>query len=312
MSINNYLKKVFFQGKITDIDQAKIPIMTNALQYGNAVFGGIRGYYNQTEDFLSIFRINDHYKRFLKSLKILNVSIPYSCSQLTEITIELTKQNKPRTNVYFRPFAYAKSTNLSPSFQDDKVFDFALFMVPLGEYLSVNKGLSVKITSWRRVSDNSIPSRAKISGSYINSSLARQEALDNGFDEAIFLTESGSVSEGSASNLFIVREGILVTPRKTDDVLEGITKNTVIQLAEDLKIPTEEREIDRTELYICDEAFFCGTGAQIAWIAKIDNRLIGEGKRGTITKEIQELFFEVVYGRKKKYEHWNKKIYFNF
>lgn len=308
MEIVDYCKKAFFKGKIVDIEDANVPVMTNGFQYGNAVFGGIRGYYNQTMNFLSLFRLEDHYKRLLNSLKILNVSLPYNHDQLIEITLELAKENKPKTDVYCRPFAYAKSVNISPIFHHDKVFDFALFMLPLGEYLSINKGLSVMVSSWRRISDNAIPPRAKISGAYVNSSLARQEALDRGFDEAIFLTESGVVSEGSAANMFIVRDGVLITSPNTDDILEGITRNTIIALARDLSIPFEERTIDRTELYMCDEAFFCGTGVQIAWISSIDNRVIGSGKRGEITRKIQELFFDVVYGNKKEYEYWTRKV----
>lgn len=311
MKIQDYCQNVFFEGKITNIAEAKVPIMTNALQYGNAIFGGIRGYYNKNENFLSIFRIEDHYKRFLNSLKILNVSINYNLSQLIKITTDLAKINKPKTDVYFRPFAYAKSLNISPSFHNDKEFGFAIYMLPLGEYLPVNKGLSVMISSWRRVNDNAIPARAKIAGSYINSSLAHQEALDNGFDEAIFLTENGVVSEGSAANFFIVRDGVLITSLKTDNILEGITRKTIIELAKDLNIKIEERPINRSELYTCDEAFFCGTGVQVAWVAKIDNRLINEGKRGKITEKIQNLFFEIVYGNKEKYKKWNTKIFYN-
>lgn len=310
MEIVDYCRKAFFKGEIVNIEDATVPIMTNGFQYGNAVFGGIRGYYNQSLNFLSLFRLEDHYKRLLNSLRILNVSLPYNHNRLIEITLELAKINSPKTDVYLRPFAYAKSVNISPSFHHDKVFDFSLFMLPLGEYLPINKGLSVMVSSWRRISDNAIPPRAKISGAYVNSSLARQEALDCGFDEAIFLTESGVVSEGSAANMFIIRDGVLITSPRADDVLEGITRNTIIALARDLGIPFEERTIDRTELYMCDEAFLCGTGVQIAWISSIDNRVVGDGKRGEVTRKIQALFFDVVYGNKKEYEHWIKKIHY--
>lgn len=299
----------FFQKKFVKTEEAKVSIMTNALQYGTAVFGGIRGYYNKRKKFLSIFRMENHYQRLLNALKILGVSIPYSLKELREITIELVKKNKPKTDVYFRPFAYVGSLHLSPNLAKDSVFDLALYMIPLGDYLPINKGLSVMVSSWRRISDNSIPARAKISGAYINSALARKEATDRGYDEAIFLTEEGHVSEGSAENLFIVRDGSLITPPRSDDILEGITRRTIIELTKDLKIPIEERRIDRTELYLAEEAFFAGTGVQIAWIAKIDGREIGSSKRGKITAKLQDLFFEIVRGENKKYsQKWCTKI----
>jgi len=298
---SQFFPYTFFQDKFVKTEEAKVPIMTNALQYGTAVFAGLRGYYNKNKKSLYLFRVNDHYQRLLNSLKILAVSIPYSQKQLREITLELAKRNKPETDVYFRAFAYAGSTQLSPNLARDSLFDFALYLIPLGDYLPTNKGLSVIVSSWRKISDNVIPVRAKISGAYINSALAKREATERGYDEAIFLTNNGHVAEGSAENLFIVRDGLLITPAKSDDILEGIVRRTVIELARDLKIPVEERSIDRTELYIADEAFFSGTGVQLAWLAKIDDRVIGDGKRGKITAKIQDLFFQIVRGENKKY-----------
>lgn len=305
---NVYFPYTFFQGKIIKTQDANVPVMTNALQYGTGIFGGIRGYYNKKGKFLSLFRIDDHYKRFLSSLKIIGVNIAYTGSQLKKITLELVEKNKPVTDTYIRPFAYASSTNLSPNLERDNTFGFALYMMPLGEYLSIDKGLSVAVSSWRRVSDNAIPARGKISGSYINSALARKEATERGFDEAILLTQDGHVSEGSAENIFIVRDGVLITPPVTDDVLEGITRRTILQLAKDLGIPTEVRSIDRTELYLTDEAFFSGTGVQVAWISKVDNRVVGSGKRGLITGKLQDLYFSIVRGKEKNYSHWCTKI----
>lgn len=305
---NQFFPYTFFHGKFVPTDEAKVPIMTNALQYGTAAFGGIRGYYNKEKKFLSLFRIDDHYKRFLSSLKILDVFIDFDQEKLKQIHLDLVMKNKPQEDVYFRPFAYAGSLNLSPNLERDKHFDYALYMIPLGDYLPVDKGLSVAVSSWTRISDNSIPSRAKLSGSYINSALARQEATKKGCDEAIFLTSDGHVAEGSAENIFIVRDDVLITPPKSGDILEGIVRRTIIQLAKDLNIPVEERLIDRSELYIADEAFLSGSGVQVAWIAKIDDRKIGDGKRGSITKKLQELFFQIVRGENKKYEHWCTKV----
>jgi branched-chain amino acid aminotransferase len=303
-----YFPYTFIKGKVVKTTDANVPIMTNAIQYGTAIFAGIRAYYNEEEKFLSVFRIEDHYKRFLNSLKIIGTEIKYSHQDLVKITLDLLEKNDPKTDTYLRPFAYASSINLSPNLERDKEFDFALYMMPLGEYLPIDKGLSVCVSSWRRVSDNSIPARGKISGSYINSALARQEATLNGFDEAILLTQDGHVSEGSAENIFIVKNDILITPPESDDILEGITRKTILQLAEDLGIKTQIRSIDRSELYTADEAFFSGTGVQVSWIGKIDHRVIGDGKRGPITERLQELYFNVVRGKDKKYEDWCTKI----
>lgn len=298
----------FFEGNVVPIEQAKVSIMTNALQYGTGIFGGVRAYYNSEGKFMSIFRIDDHFKRFVQSFHIIGVSLKYSQEDLVRITKELLTKNAPTVDTYIRPFGYAASLNLAPNLQRDNVFEFAEYMMPLGEYLPVDKGISVMVSSWRRIADNAIPSRAKISGSYINSALAKQEANQHGHDEAIFLNEAGHVAEGSAMNLFIVRDGVLITPGKTDDILEGITRRTIMEVARDKGIPVEERTVDRSELYVSDEAFFSGTGAQISWIAKIDNRIIGNGNRGAITKDLQETFFRIVRGQEEKYESWCTKI----
>lgn len=305
---SQYFPHTFIRGKFVKTEDANVPIMTNAIQYGTGIFGGIRGYYNEEGKFLSVFRIDDHYTRFLKSLKIIGTEIKYSKEELKKITLELIDKNGPKEDVYLRPFAYASSTNLSPNLERDKEFDFALYMMPLGEYLPVDKGLNVMVSSWRRISDNAIPARGKISGGYINSALARQEATVNGFDEAILLTEQGLVAEGSAENIFIVKDGVLVTSPETDNILEGITRKTIISLAQDLGIEVNVRSIARSELYTCDEAFFSGTGVQISWISYIDHRQIGPGKRGEVTAKIQDLYFEVVKGNVEKYADWCTKI----
>lgn len=303
-----YFPFCYFQDKFTKTEDAKVSIMTNALQYGTGFFGGIRGYYNKKGRYLSIFRLEDHYKRFCNSPKILGITIKYKVADLMKITVKLAEMNKPKTDCYFRPFAYAGSTNLSPNLTRDNVFDFAMYQIPLGEYLPVDKGLSVKVSSWNRINDNIIPSRAKICGGYVNSAFARKEAADHGCDEAIFLTTGGHVSEGSAENFFMVRDGVLITPPKSDDILEGITRRSIMQIARDLKIPVEERSIDRSELYVCDEAFFSGTGVQVSWIAKIDGRIISNGKIGSISLKLQKLFFEIVKGNVKKYDQWCTKV----
>ncbi|MCX7996402.1 MAG: branched-chain amino acid transaminase [Patescibacteria group bacterium] len=298
----------FFEGKVVPVAEANVSIMTNALQYGTGIFSGIRGYYNAEGDFISIFRLEDHIKRFLQSFRIIGVKLEYDHKQLCEITIDLMKRNAPRTDTYIRPFGYAGSLNLSPNLERDSTFAFAEYMIPLGEYIPVDKGISVMVSSWRRVTDNTIPSRAKITGAYMNSALAKQEANRNGHEEAIFLNEAGSVVEGSAMNIFLVRDGVLITPAKYDDILEGITRRSIITLANDMGIPVEERTVDRSELYVADEAFFSGTGAQVSWISAIDHRPVGDGTRGPITTKLQEMFFRVARGQEKKYAKWCTKV----
>ncbi|MBU4099738.1 branched-chain amino acid transaminase [Patescibacteria group bacterium] len=301
------LAYAFFQGKIVKTEDAKVSIMTNALQYGTGIFGGLRGYYNKKENYISVFRIDDHYKRFLSSIHILGCAFPYSASELRGITLELLKKNSPKTDVYFRPFAYLGHTNIGPNLAD-ATMDFSLYMIPMGEYLPVDKGLSVLVSSWRRITENSISPRAKISGAYVNSALARKEAIENGYDEAIFLNDNGHVCEGSAENIFIVRDGVLITPSIADDILEGITRRSIIQLAKDLNISVEERSVARSELYIADEAFFAGTGVQVAWIREVDKRRVGDGKRGKITSVLQDKFFKIARGEDEKYKDWCTKV----
>jgi branched-chain amino acid aminotransferase len=300
--------QAFFKGEIVPIEEANLSIMTNALQYGTGVFGGIRGYWDENKTEISIFRLQDHFERFLSSLKILGTSLEYSVDELTQVTLELVERNQPQQDCYLRPFAYAARLGLSPNLAKDPVFAFAMYMIPLNEYLPVDKGLNVGVSSWQRVSDNIIPARGKISGAYVNSALARKEASDHGYDEAIFLTHTGHVSEGSAENIFIVRNGALVTPPLGDDVLEGVTRRTIIQLAKDLKVEVQERSVDRTELYICQEAFFSGTGCQLAWIASVDKRPVGNGKQGPVTQKLSALFYQVVKGQAQKYESWYTKV----
>lgn len=288
-------------------EEAKVSIMTNALQYGTGVFGGIRGYVSADEKTVNIFRINDHYDRLLKALRILNKSIKYNKQELINKTIGLARKNRPSTDCYIRPIAYGANYELSPDLSRLE-FDFAAYMIPLGEYLPVSKGLKLMVSNWIRINDNMIPSRAKITGGYINSSLAKGDAARLGFDDALMLTSDGHLAEGSGANFFMVRDGKLITSPKFADVLEGITRRTIIELSRDLKIPVEERYIDRTEVYVTDEAFLTGTGAQVAWISEVDGRKIGNGKIGPITAKIQKFFFAIVRGKEKRYSQWLTKV----
>ncbi|HEU5328010.1 MAG TPA: aminotransferase class IV, partial [Thermomicrobiales bacterium] len=213
------------------------------------------------------------------------------------------------SNVYFRPYAYKAGLELGPTLTG--IADgFAMFMLPLDDYYGgeENNGLSVMVSSWQRLQDNAIPARGKVSGSYVNSSIAKDEAQGYGFDDAILLNERGKVSEGSGCNLFMVRNGALVTPPITANILEGITRRSLLQLARDANIPIEEREVDRTELYLADELFFCGTGVQVTWIGQVDHRPVGDGKAGPITTQLQTRFFDIVHGKTPEYAQWLTRV----
>jgi branched-chain amino acid aminotransferase len=291
----------FFKGRIVPYSEAKVGVLTHTLNYGTGVFGGIRGYWNSDEQQLFIFRPIDHYQRFLESAKLLLMELPYSESDAVRFTVDLLKAENYRTDCYIRPICYygdeiigVRLHGLNP--------ELTIVSIPFGSYVDNEEGSHVTISSWKRVDDNMIPARGKISGAYVNSAFIKTDAQRAGFDEAIVLNQDGHVSEGSAENFFIIRKGVACTPPITDNILEGITRRTVMMLLrDDLGLEVVEREIDRTEVYLAEEAFFCGTGVQIAAITKVDYRPIGKGKLGPITRELRRLYFDVVRGRVPKY-----------
>ena len=228
---HNIKSYAYFEGKIVPSEEAKLSIQTHALQYGTSVFGGIRGYYDKTSDNVFIFRILDHYKRLIRSTKIMQLQFDKTPEELAEITLELVRKSGYKENIYFRPFVYTSALQLSPRFHDVKT-EFALYILPLNDYLDTQKGLKTIVSSWRRIDDSTIPTMSKVAGGYVNSALAKSEAVQQGMDEAIFLDASGFVSEGSAENIFIVRDGKLITPDLSSSVLEGITRRSLIELAE--------------------------------------------------------------------------------
>lgn len=299
----------FFNGEIIPIEQAKVDIRTHALQYGTAVFEGIRSYWNKNTKENYVFRMPEHYTRLINNCKIIMLEVKYSIEELIHITLELLKKEDYTEDAYIRPFAYNSGLSIGPKLVGNPQ-DIFIYTIPLGQYLDTNNPINVCISSWTRIQDNAIPPRAKISGSYINAAFQKTEALLNGYQEAITLTSGGKhVSEGSAMNLFMVRDGVLVTPPITDDILEGITRQTVIDLARNMEgLEVIERSIDRTELYTSDELFFCGTGAQISPIGSVDKRKIGSGEMGPITRKIQELYFRVVINEVEEYSHWCMKV----
>jgi len=302
-------KYAFFEGKIVPIEQAKVSIMTHALNYGTGCFEGIRAYWNESERQLYVLKLREHYQRFLHSCKIILISLPYSVDELCKITLELLRKEGFRQDTYIRPLAYKAETGIGVRLHDLKD-EFAIFATPFGKYIEKEEGANVGVSSWRRINDNAVPARAKITGAYINSALIKTDAMMNGYDEAIVLTQEGHVSEGSAENLFIVRDGKLITSPVTEDILEGITRSSLMELAEnELGLETVERCIDRTELYVAEEAFFCGTGVQIVAITQIDHRPVGMGKIGPLVKQLRELYFSIARGERADYRRWVSPVY---
>ena len=296
------LEYAYFEGKIVPFADAKISVGTHAVQYGTGAFAGIRGYLDQDGETINIFRLPEHSARLLNSAKLLRAELPFTRDSLSQTIVDLVEKNAPTGDIYIRPFIYKSSIQLTPRLKglDDEL---AIYMMTMGDYLDTG-GVKAAVSSWHRVPDNAVPGRGKLSGAYINSALAKDEAEEKGADEAILLDQQGHVAEGSGCNLFLVRDGALVTAPITGDILEGITRRSIMQFARDEGIPIEERDIDRSELYIVDEAFFCGTGVQVAPIASIDGRPIGEGVPGPITARIQQIFFDTVRGRNPKYAHF--------
>jgi branched-chain amino acid aminotransferase len=299
----------FFKGEYIPLAEAKVGILTHGFSYGTGCFEGIRGYYNDDQQQLYLFRLNEHFLRLQQSARILMIDLPYGCEELSEITKECIRRSDLHEDVYIRPSAYKSSEVIGVRLHnlDD---DLYIAVQPFGNYIDIDRPLSTGISSWRRVDDNMVPARAKITGSYINSAFAKSEALLNGFDEAIVLTSEGHVSEGSAENLFMLRKGQLITPPVSENLLEGVTRETVMTLVqEELGVPVVERPIDRTELYVADEIFLCGTGAQIPSVGSVDHRLIGNGEVGELTRRVQKLYFEVVRGNMPKYAAWCTPVY---
>jgi branched-chain amino acid aminotransferase len=294
----------FFKGQVVPLSEAKVNVMTHALHYGTGVFEGIRGNWNQEQGVVNIFRLREHYERLLRGCRLLMLDIPYSLDQLCQITVDLVERNRHQQDIYIRPLAYKSAEMVANLKLQDLESDFTLITVPFGNYLGSDT-LRCCTSSWRRVDDPMIPARLKICGIYVNSILAKTEATMAGFDEAIILNQDGHVCEGSGENLFLVLDGCLHTPCLEDNVLPGITRDTVIQLAQsELGLIVVERSIDRSELYLADEVFLTGTAAHLTPVIELDNRPIADGKTGPISGQLQKMYFDIVAGRDPKYIHW--------
>lgn len=298
-------KNAYFQGKIVPYSEAKIGVATHALNYGTAVFGGMRGYWNEEKKRLFVFRPLDHYRRFLNSCRIMCMEFKHTPESLTDLTLELLRGDAYQQDIYIRPLAYKAEEGIGVRLHDLKE-DLTIFALPFGQYIKNDTSAHVTISSWRRIDDNMIPARGKISGAYAGSALIKTDAARAGFDEALVLTQEGHLTEGSAMNIFMVRNGVLVTPPITDNILEGITRRSVMELARnELGLTVVERPIDRSEVYICEELFLTGTAAQVTVVTKVDYRPIGQGVMGPIGGQLRKLFLEVVRGNNPIYAHWN-------
>jgi branched-chain amino acid aminotransferase len=294
----------FFRKQFMPLAEAKVGILTHALHYGTACFEGIRANWNHEQEQLFLFRVKDHYERMLGNCRILKINLPYSADEICQLTVKLVEKSGYREDVYIRPLAY-KSSEVVGVRLHDLEDDFLIAVVTLSAYLNADEGVRCCTSSWRRVDDTMIPARGKISGIYVNSALAKTEANEHGFDEAILLNHDGHVAEGSGENIFFVLDGKLVTPPSSDNILLGVTRDTVIQLARnELGIETLEVSVDRTDLYLADEVFFTGTAAHVSPVLEIDHRPVGDGKIGKVTKDLQRLYFDVIRGKNPKYLHW--------
>jgi branched-chain amino acid aminotransferase len=299
----------FFNGQFVPFEEAKVGVMTHAFNYGTGCFEGVRAYWNQKDEQLYVFRMREHFERLHRSSSILRMRLPHSAAELGEITVELLKKEGFQQDAYIRPLAYKVDEIIGVRLHD-LTDGFTMFAVPFGRYIEKEEGAHVCVSAWRRVDDNAAPARAKITGAYINSALVKTDAVLGGYDEALTLTQSGHISEGSAENFFMLRDGCLITPPVTSNILEGITRDTIIELAqEEMGLLTIERPIDRSEVYVCQEAFFVGTGVQVAAITQVEHRPVGTGQLGPVVARLREIYFDVVRGNTPKYRHWCTPVY---
>jgi branched-chain amino acid aminotransferase len=298
----------YFQKQFVPLNEAKVGVMTQALHYGTGLFEGIRGNWNAEKDQMYIFRLKEHYQRLANGAKVLKMDLKHSLDELCGVTVELARRCGFKEDTYIRPLAY-KSTEQMGVRLHNLDTGFLVFAMPWGRYIDTDS-CRCGVSSWRRPEDNVIPPSVKATGIYINNALAKTEAIENGFDEAIMLSPDGHVSEGSGENIFLVIDGKLHTPSTTCNILKGITRDTVMQLARnELGIETIERAIDRAELYSADECFLTGTAAHLTPVCDIDHRPVGEGKPGTVTSKLQKLYFNAIKGNLPQYASWCTPVY---
>ncbi len=299
-------KYVWFDGKYIPLEKAHVPITTHALHYGTSIFEGIRAYWNKNN--LLVFRLDDHLKRFRRSGQFYDISLNFSDKQIGDAIIGLCKKNKINKSCYIRPFYFIGNYGINLHVTPKAPTHVCLLVFPFGDLFDKN-GISAGVVSWRKFSDMSTPPQAKMGGNYLNSIVATQEAKNGGYDEAILLDHSGNLSEAPGENIFIVRDGQLVTPPLSSSALEGITRDTVIKIAKDRDISIVERKIPRSELALADEIFLTGTAAEITPIISINKKIVGNGQPGALTSKVMSWYRDVVMGRNNDYPHWLTAVY---
>jgi branched-chain amino acid aminotransferase len=293
----------YFEGQFVPMKDAKVSIMTHAFMYGTATFEGIRAYWNEEQGRLYGLKVREHVERIRQSCRILLMNDVPSVDELTRLILETVRRNGFREDVYIRPSFY-KSTKAIGVRLHDLDHDLSIIALPFGNYIDTENGCRLMTSSWRRNADEALPARGKIVGGYVNMAFQKSEAELNGFDEAIVLTAGGHVNESSAANIFVVRDGVALTPPVSDDLLEGVTRKGLLELMANEGIPTAERSIDRSELYVADEIFVCGTGVQVSPVIEVDHRAVGSGRIGPIARLVRDRYFDAVRGRLPAYEHW--------
>ena len=299
----------YFEGNFVPIEEANLNVMTHAFNYGSAVFEGIRGNWNPAHEELYLFKVREHIDRLVQSARILRMNGTYDADEISNLVVELARRCDYKEDMYIRPMVYKSGLDIGPAIHsvEDKLL---IYVRPLGDYLDPNAGATVMTSSWRRVDDTSIPARAKVSGLYVNNGLATSEAKQNGMTEAIMLNQDGHVSEGAGENLVMIRNGVLISPPQSDNILEGITLDTALFLAsEKLNLPIERRTIDRSELYIADELFMTGTAAHVTPVTEVDRVPVGDGQPGVVSRKLQKLFFDAITGELTEYESWLIPVY---
>jgi branched-chain amino acid aminotransferase len=294
---------VYFEGAYVPLRDAKVSVMTHAFMYGTATFEGIRAYWNEEQGVLYGLKFREHMERIRKNAGMLFMTGLPPVDELVGILTEVARRNHFQTDVYLRPCFY-KSSKIVGVRLHKMEHELCVIAVPFGNYIDIERGVRLMTSSWRRNADDALPARGKIVGGYVNMALQKSEAELNGFDEALVLTHDGNASEASAANMFIVRDGLLITPPVTDDILEGVTRLAVFELAETLGLPVEVRSISRSEVYISDEMFLCGTGVQMSPVIEVDHRPIGSGSVGPLTRQLAEAYFNAVRGRDPRFSHW--------
>jgi branched-chain amino acid aminotransferase len=295
---------IYANGGYCRYDEAKIGLMTHALHYGTGCFEGVRGFWSARDEELYLFQLAEHYERLHASAKILMMKVPHDVAKLSEITTELCARNGFRSDVYVRPLMYKSNEEIGVRLHDVRDA-LAIVAMPFDRYFDATSGLNCTVSAWRRIDDTTAPARAKVTGVYINSALAKSEAILNGYDEAILLSADGHVSEGSAENIFIVKKGVIYTPDASQNILEGCTRNSLMTLAEaELGLKVVERAIDRSELFTADEVFISGSAAGLQFVRAIDHRTVGDGTQGPIAKHLANLYDQVVRGAMPAYAAW--------